>query len=295
MGRYELQDNSRPFTVLVTVMVLLILAIAAGLIYFYQQQKQTAQETDHSQFSEELTLPSERTERQRNAPDATPTGAYSPDNRQQQAKPPRQAAPVQQQPLPPLADSDAAFRNAVVALSPDFAEWLQSDNLISKYLTIVNDFSQGLRIYKHMRFLQLKKPFQVLQDQRGIYIDPQGYRRYDQLAAAVNAINIRDTMQLYHRFRPLFVQVFGQFGYPHDYRVEDIFAKAVANILAAPILEGRIDLIRPTVRYKFSDKKLEALNPVQKQMIRMGPQNTRIIQNKLRLLIEALLATEAQT
>ncbi len=34
MGRYELQDNSRPFTVLATVMVLLILAIAAGLIYF---------------------------------------------------------------------------------------------------------------------------------------------------------------------------------------------------------------------------------------------------------------------
>lgn len=295
MGRYELQDNSRPFTMLVTVMVLLILAIAAGLIYFYQQQKQTVQEADHSQFSEELTLPLQGTQRQRDEPIITPPGTNSAENLQRQAMPLQQAESVPRQPLPPLADSDAAFRTAIVSLSPGFAEWLQSDHLIRRYLTIVNDFSQGLRIYKHMRFLRLKKPFLVLQDQRGIYIDQEGYRRYAPLAAAVNAINIRYAMQLYHRFHPLFVKVFRQFGYPDDYRVEDIFAKAVANILAAPVLEGRIDLIRPSVHYKFTDKKIEALNPVQKQMIRMGPQNTRIIQNKLRLLIEALLASEVQT
>ncbi len=290
MGRYELRDNSRPFTVLIALMVVLILAVVAGLIYFYQQQKQTKQQTDAPQFSEVLELPSQAQPLSK----ATQPEQRTPKGLVLDKKPLQPEASIEQQPLPPLADSDSLFRNDIVSVSPGFSEWLQSDNLISKYLTIVNDFSQGLRIYKHIRFLRLNKPFQVLQDQRGIYIDPQGYRRYDQLAAAINALNIQETLTLYHRYRPLFVQVFTEFGYPEDYRVEDIFAKAVANILAAPVLEGRIDLVRPTVRYKFSDKKLEALNPVLKQMLRMGPQNTRIIQNKLRLLIEALLAAETQ-
>jgi hypothetical protein len=33
--------------------------------------------------------------------------------------------------------------------------------------------------------------------------------------------------------------------------------------------------------YKYADPKLERLNAVSKQMIRMGPRNTRIIQKKL--------------
>jgi hypothetical protein len=59
--------------------------------------------------------------------------------------------------------------------------------------------------------------------------------------------------------------------------------------LAAPVIEGRIALVRPTVNYKFADQKLEALSPVRKQMIRMGPENTRIIQNKVRMLVEELV------
>ncbi len=290
MGRYELMDKPRPFTVLIALLVAIILAVLAGLIYFFQQQKQAKPQAEAPQFSAVLELPSQS----QTTPGATRPVQITPKATPQDKSPLSPEARMEQQPLPPLADSDSAFRNAIVTVSPGFSEWLQSDNLINKYLTIVNDFSQGLRIYKHIRFLRLNKPFQVLQDQRGIYIDPDGYRRYDHLAAAINALNIQQTLKLYHRYRPLFVQVFSEFGYPEDYRVEDIFVKAVANILAAPVLEGRIDLIHPSVRYKFADKKLEALNPVQKQMLRMGAQNTRIIQNKLRMLIEALLATEAQ-
>jgi len=290
MGRYELRDNSRPFTVLIALMIVLILAVAAALLYFHQQQKQEKPRTEAPQFSEVLELPTQS----QTTPKVDRPEQRTPTNSRQGKKSLPAEALVEQQPLPLLADSDPVFRKDVVSVSPAFSEWLQGDNLISKYLTLVNDFSQGLRIYKHIRFLQLNKPFRVLQDSRGIYIAPEGYRRYDQLAAAIKALNIQATLKLYHRYRPLFVQVFSKFGYPEDYRVEDIFAKAVANILAAPVLEGRIDLVRPSVRYKFADKKLEALNPVQKQMLRMGPQNTRIIQNKLRLLIEALLATEGQ-
>lgn len=78
------------------------------------------------------------------------------------------------------------------------------------------------------------------------------------------------------------LQVFAEFSYPQDITLESIVKKAAGEILATPAIEGQVALIRPSVYYKFADAKLEALNPVQKQMIRMGPENTRIIQAKCR-------------
>jgi hypothetical protein len=78
------------------------------------------------------------------------------------------------------------------------------------------------------------------------------------------------------------LQVFAEFSYPKDFTLETIIKKAAGEIIATPVVEGQISLIRPSVLYKFADPKLEALNAVQKQMIRMGPENTKIIQNKCR-------------
>lgn len=78
---------------------------------------------------------------------------------------------------------------------------------------------------------------------------------------------------MYRDFKSLIQQVYLEFGYPADRRLEDIFLKAAAQILAAPIVDSLIDLVRPSVYYKFADEKLEALSPVAKQMLHMGPDN----------------------
>ena len=33
--------------------------------------------------------------------------------------------------------------------------------------------------------------------------------------------------------------------------------------------------------YRFEDPQLESLSPIQKQLVRMGPQNSRVIQAKV--------------
>jgi Protein of unknown function (DUF3014) len=99
---------------------------------------------------------------------------------------------------------------------------------------------------------------------------------------------------VYQKFRPLMLQVFAEFSYPQDIPLETIVKKAVAEILAAPVIEGQVTLNRPSDYYKFSDPNLEALNAVQKQMIRMGPANTRIIQNKCREFLVELAKSGVQ-
>ncbi|MDD4905534.1 MAG: DUF3014 domain-containing protein [Methylobacter tundripaludum] len=190
--------------------------------------------------------------------------------------------------LPDLDHSDALLREEMTGISPVLSGWLNTDQLVRKYVVIANDFSQGLRLEKNLRFLELDQPFAVDQDNENLFIATRSYQRYDRLAAAINALDVQATLAVYKKFRPLLVQVFREFSYPDEYSLEDIFTKAAAVILAAPARDGQIALERQSARYKFADQQLEALNPVHKQMLRMGPDNTRIIQNKLRLFVAGL-------
>jgi len=190
--------------------------------------------------------------------------------------------------LPDLDHSDALLREEMTGISPVLSGWLNTDQLVRKYVVIANDFSQGLRLEKNLRFLELDQPFAVDQDNENLFIATKSYQRYDRLAAAINALDVQATLAVYKKFRPLLVQVFREFSYPDEYSLEDIFTKAAAVILAAPARDGQVALERQSARYKFADQQLEALNPVHKQMLRMGPDNTRIIQNKLRLFVAGL-------
>ncbi len=40
-------------------------------------------------------------------------------------------------------------------------------------------------------------------------------------------------------------------------------------------------LVQPVVMYEYEEERLENLSAAQKQLLRMGPQNTQMIQNKL--------------
>jgi Protein of unknown function (DUF3014) len=191
--------------------------------------------------------------------------------------------PVQQSGQPDLLSSDDYVRQEIVNISPGLSEWFSADQLIRKYVVIANDFAQGSRISKHMSILRFSEPFVVEQQgESGLYISPKSFTRYNKLAQTVQAINTKAAVAVYQKFRPLMLQVFAEFSYPKDFTLETIIKKAAGEIIATPVVEGQISLIRPSVLYKFADPKLEALNDVQKQMIRMGPENTKIIQNKCR-------------
>lgn len=189
---------------------------------------------------------------------------------------------VQAPGLPDLLNSDDLLRQSLIKISPGLAQWLGTDQLLRKYVVIVNDFAQGFRISNHMSFIRHQQPFSVDQIDNNLTIAAKSYQRYNTFTQAIQVIDAKAAVALYQKFRPLALQVFAGFSYPKDITLEAIVQKAAAEVLAAPTFEGQISVIRPSVHYKYADPKLEALSPVQKQMIRMGSENTRIIQNKLR-------------
>ena len=280
MGRYDQTKDKKPVGVIVVIAISLIILASGGWFYFdkLKQEEGAVPETRI------LSLPpAGEMSTNESVPESTSRDATISDTEAVDA-----AAQAQQFVLPELLDSDGPFREAMIRVTPGLAPWLNTDQLIRKYVLIVNDFSQGLSLEKHMRFLKPAQPFTVEETDTRMFITNKSYQRYDQLAAAIDAMDVQSTLAVYKKFRPLLLQVFAGFSYPAEHQLEDILVKAAAEILAAPVIEEPIALVRPSVHYKFADKKLEALSPVSKQMIRMGPENTRIIQDKVRLLVEEL-------
>ncbi|MCF7986379.1 MAG: DUF3014 domain-containing protein [Methylovulum sp.] len=190
--------------------------------------------------------------------------------------------------LPNLDSSDEFARDIILQSAPGLAQWLQNGQIIKSYLQIINDFSQGLRLVKHMDFLKPDAPFAVESHQDHTVIAEQSYQRYNKLAQAINAIDASVMWANYRKLKPLIDQVYTTFSYPPEYTLDDLFIKAAAEILTAPIIEEPLVVVKNGAHYQYDDQQLESLNAVKKQMLRMGPENTRIIQSKIRLLVEEM-------
>jgi hypothetical protein len=99
---------------------------------------------------------------------------------------------------------------------------------------------------------------------------------------------MRMMAQMFHFSRPLLEKAFSELGY-QPRQMDGIILSALDQVLNTPIIVNPIELTRDSVIYKFADSKLEALSPLQKQLIRSGPENTKRLQKQVKILRDALL------
>ena len=280
MSRYE-QKVSRTYSpVLIIVIIMISTVLAVGL---YLQNKQTT-DKEIKTIDIPVEKPAVDLEKKELPINNGAEGIGSGKNWVNE--------PVEEEMVKPtlikLEESDDSFRKNLGETSESLLHWFQVKGVIRKYIVIINDLSQNNILYKHRTFLTMPQKFVVKEDSQGLYMANESYARYDQLANAIGTIDVQKARNLYLTFRPLFKQVYDEFAYPAEYQVEDIFMKAAASVIEAPLIKGRIALRRHSVGYKFAEEQLEALNDVEKQMLRMGPENTQKIQAKLRRLVEVI-------
>ena len=58
--------------------------------------------------------------------------------------------------------------------------------------------------------------------------------------------------------------------------------RAIVALLDTPILDGPVRLKPKGIGYAYADERLERLTGAQKQFLRMGPRNVRIMKARLR-------------
>jgi len=192
--------------------------------------------------------------------------------------------------LPPLAASDSLVRAWVEGLSshPRLAEWLATDSLVRRFVRAVVTVGLGRTPRSELAFLEPEGKFRVRGSGDSLVVDPASYRRYDPLVETFAALDTRGAARIYRRLRPLFQQAYRDLGY-REGSFDAEMARAVEELRGAPVPEEPVRLVpRGASEYEFADPRLEGLDPVQKQLLRMGPSNVRRVQAGLGELAEAL-------
>jgi hypothetical protein len=194
-----------------------------------------------------------------------------------------------QVPLPPLEGTDALVRELVGRLSahPVVAAWLATDRLIVNFVVVTGRIADGQAPVAELKAIgPVGAPFRVRSSAQGATIDPSSYRRYDRYAQAVAAIDAQGAARVYQTLKPRIDEADRNFGGSGNFDPE--LERAIVELLKVPVIEGDVALRTAGIGYAFADPKLEGLSRAQKQLLRMGPQNVRAIQGKLREIATVL-------
>lgn len=181
-----------------------------------------------------------------------------------------------------LEDSDELVRELAGELSahPKLAMWLMSGDLIRKFVAAVDNIANGQSPRPLIDFFKPDKEFSVLNEGGEYYIDPTSYRRYDPVAEVFASLDSKGCVTLYKKMKPAIKEAYVDLGYP-DKEFDDTLKKAFMVLLEVPVIDQNIQLEKKIVTYTMVDADLESLNAAQKHLLRMGPENVRVIQKKL--------------
>lgn len=188
-------------------------------------------------------------------------------------------------------DGDALLRQQVAAAGASslVSKLASSEHPLDLTAALVDALGRGIILRKMLPSEPLKQAFSAQRQGDLLFMGTDSYRRYDSHADAIAALNVGVMVETFHTLRPLYKQAFEQLGLdPEDF--DNAVIRALDMILATPEIEGPIELNTKSVVYVYADPALEALPALQKQLLRMGPDNIRRVKQTARALREGLLA-----
>lgn len=227
----------------------------------------------------------------RPAPPAPAAAAPAASAPQEAAAAPPAAAPAEPSiPLPALEASDAAVRELVARLSanPELAKWLVNDDLVRRFVATVSNMAEGASPSSHVRFLAPASGFAARETGGRAFVDPASYRRYDLATEAFVSLDTAGVAKLYRELKPLLDQAYQELGYPGA-SFDEALAPAIARLAAVEVPAGAPELVpQGAAGWAYADARLEGLTAAEKHVVRIGPENARRAQAKLRELARAL-------
>ncbi|MCX6538519.1 MAG: DUF3014 domain-containing protein [Acidobacteria bacterium] len=197
--------------------------------------------------------------------------------------------PVDAIELPPLFLTDPLVRDLIGRLSshPEVMAWLATDGLIRNLVACLDNVASGQSPARHLARQSPRAPFRAVPRSGAFVLDQGSYARYTGIADAVASLDPAGLARVYSMLKPRMVDAYRELGHPEG-DIDAATERAISVLLQAPVIEGEIALIEKVISYKFQKEELEALEPAQKHLLRMGPRNQRVIQDQLRAIAREL-------
>jgi hypothetical protein len=204
-------------------------------------------------------------------------------------------------PLPSLNESDAALSSELGEIHPDLLALLVSDELLRKFVRAVNGLSENKLVQTFRpihspqgRFAIEELGMDARLNTRLYRIDDANFDRYSIYITALQKLPPEQAVALYQRYYPLMQRAYEELGL-REPSFHKVVLRAIANLQED--VDGQhsgATLNQPAVMYEFLDEELENLSTCQKLKIRLGPENSKALEDWLRSAEPAMRSFKAK-
>jgi hypothetical protein len=192
--------------------------------------------------------------------------------------------------LPRLNNSDSFVAEKLRELSSgaSLLSFLVDEQLVRRTVVLIENISRGQYPQTALPYKPVSEEMQVSTvDGRLFTMEASSYTRFDAAITAFVALDTDQAVGLYKLLSPLLQQAYAEIGF-RDAEFKQALIKAIDAVLTAPEVEGPFQLVKPSVMYLYADTRLEELADMNKQLIRLGPENSARLKAKLREFKAAL-------
>ncbi|MBS0325129.1 MAG: DUF3014 domain-containing protein [Proteobacteria bacterium] len=192
-------------------------------------------------------------------------------------------------PLPALADSDAAMKDAIAGVLGNSSgeNVLQLRAIVGRFVATIDNLPRKTASVSKLPVRPAAGTLATEPSAGGLALSPSNSARYAPYMQVLEAANVPRLVSTYVHFYPLFQQAYVDLGYPGGY-FNDRLIVAIDDLLAAPEPASPVALLQPKVVYTFADPQFEAMSAGQKIMVRIGLANELRVKEKLREIRKAL-------
>lgn len=181
-----------------------------------------------------------------------------------------------------LDGSDASVLQAAADLSPQLAGWLLPQEQLRKWVALVNLVAEGKFPVKERPLSYELQAFRARKEGERFWLEPLSFQRKNALVKALTAISPQRAADYFHAWEPLLQNAHDELGNGGQFR--DRLKLAIARVNAVQPLQGETELKVSIVSYQYLDETLEHASALEKLLWRLGPDNSRHLQDYLRRL-----------
>jgi len=201
-----------------------------------------------------------------------------------------EALPTELVELPSLNDSDDFVLEGLRALQNGVAliRVLADDQLIRSIVVFVDNISRGEFPQTSLPYKRIGQEMSVRNIDENLFVmGANAHDRFNQLIDTFVAVDTDQALILYRTLQPLFQNAYAEIG-SRNVNFDDTLRSAINAVLRSPDVEGPYQLVKPSVMFLYADASIENMEEMQKQLIRIGPENIEKLKAKLRQFLGKL-------
>ena len=194
----------------------------------------------------------------------------------------------------PITKPPATLQESVVEALGEKAvlQWLEVDALAHRIVVTVDNMTRPHAPARYWPVHPTAGRFTTVPGAQADSIAPENAKRYVPFVAWVETLDTKRVVALYRRNYGLFQSAYENLGYPGRY-FNDRLIEVIDHLLATPVpaepiavrlarVRGPIEPVRPWVLNEFANEADEERSSGQKWLMRIGNDNAKRLQIKLR-------------